>query len=284
MNEVQGDGRKTRLAEALAKLKAQGKTPQEIGRERAVFALRWLHRWGFSSPQIIDDLKGTKQRGLCAKLERFGLVRTAKTEAGMLGDLPRKIVVLTEQGLAEAERHCGNAEYLLNPLLDPHRVNQAQLRHDLMVQKATTLSLLAGQIHDFLTPRELAKRSEADIKQPDGVWTYEDDTTWPTLVELELTGKWGRKFDEFAERIAAAMTEMRYGKILILSDSLALLRRYHEGLKSGKEFNVWKPDCRGRFSVDRTKKVILPDSDCWGVPPLQYALFDGTKFSQPSLD
>jgi len=150
------------LAELREELKAQGKTTRQLGRERIYFALDWIYRWGWSSPSMIDMTTGAMRRGLCAKLVKAGLLIETKTAAGkILEDIPSKIVTLSEDGLAYVEKHKDEKELMDYPL-NPYRVNQALLRHDLLAQRATIRNLQAGKIEPFAPPENsLQNRRQA---------------------------------------------------------------------------------------------------------------------------
>jgi len=248
------------LAEQRAELKAQGKTTRQLGRERIYFALDWIYRWGWSSPSVIDMTTGASRRGLCAKLVRAGLLTETKTAAGkILEDLPSKIVTLSDDGLAYVEKHKQEQELLDYPL-NPYKVNQSLLRHDLLAQRATIKNLREGRIQEFRTPRELAAKSQPGVKQPDVLWINEAGRR--IAVEIELTAKFGRKLDDFVWSIVLSLSQLGdreplFDRCMIVTDSDAIVRRYMAAFKPGAIVNRWKKDAQSHFHIDR--KVEVPE-------------------------
>jgi hypothetical protein len=247
------------LAEQRAELKAQGKTTRQLGRERIYFALDWVYRWGWSSPSIIDMTTGAMRRGLCAKLLKAGLLTETKTAAGrILEDLPSKIVTLSEDGLAYLEKYKDDQELLDYPL-NPYKVNQSLLRHDLLAQRATLKNLLDDKIQEFRTPRELAAKSQPGVKQPDVLWINEAGRR--IAVEVELTAKFGRKLDDFVWSIVLSLSQVGdraplFDRCMIVTDSDAIVRRYMAAFKPGAIVNRWIKDTQSHFRVER--KVEVP--------------------------
>jgi hypothetical protein len=248
------------LAEQRAELKAQGKTTRKMGRERIEFALDWVYRWGWSSPSIIDMTTGASRRGLCAKLVRVGLLTETKTESGkILEDLPSKVVTLSDDGIAYVEKHKEEQELMDYPL-NPYRVNQSLLRHDLLSQKATLKNLLEGKIQSFKTPRELSDKSRKSVKQPDVLWV--DEIGRRIAVEVELSAKFGRKLDDFVWSIVLGLSQVGdreplFDRCIVVSDSDAIVSRYMAAFRPGAIVNRWIKDDQSHFHIDR--KVEVPE-------------------------
>lgn len=245
-----------RLVEARQAIQQAGKTTRAIGRERIHAALEWVYRWGWSSPSIIDMLTGAQRRGLCSKMVKAGLLVETKTAAGaILQDIPSKIITLSDAGITEVERF---RENLLDYNTNPYKVNQALLRHDLLAQKATLKNINSGKIKDYLTTRELAAKSEKQLKQPDVVWIMQDNRKM--AVEIELTAKFQRKLDEFILSIILSIHDKeekpaRFSRCAIISDSPAILKRYSEAFKPGKKFSRWRKDTQSKWHIDKTFDV-----------------------------
>jgi hypothetical protein len=245
------DEKTERLREAQQKLREAGKSTRAAGKDRALQALTWIYRWGWSSPGVIDALGGAARRGLCKKLEEAGLVQTVKTKSGqILADIPSKIVTLTAQGLEEVER---TIDDMIDYTIDPYRVNQNTLRHDMSVQRATLKNLRAGTITGFSTPAELSSKSQPGIKQPDAIWFLKGERR--LAVELELSAKFDRKLDDFVDKILTSISEKRFDRVAIISDSQAILRRYKAAFEPGHEVRVWQKDERGRWRIENRYEV-----------------------------
>jgi len=246
------------LAEQRAELKAQGKTTRQLGRERIYFALDWVYRWGWSSPSMIDMTTGASRRGLCAKLVKSNLLIETKTAAGkILEDLPSKIVTLSDDGLAHVEKHKQEQELLDYPL-NPYKVNQALLRHDLLSQKATIKNLLGGKIQEFRTPRELAAKSQPGVKQPDVLWINEAGRR--IAVEVELTAKFGRKLDDFVWSIVLSLSQVGdraplFETCIVVSDSDAIIKRYRSAFRPGATVHRWIKNNQSHWKIDKTLNV-----------------------------
>lgn len=247
------DDKTARLREAQQKLREAGKSTRAAGKDRALQALTWIYRWGWSSPSVIDSLGGAQRRGLCKKLEDAGLVHSVKTKSGqIMADIPSKIVTLTAQGLEEVER---KIEDMIDYTIDPYRVNQNTLRHDLSVQRATLKNLRSGTITGFSTPAELAAKSQPGVKQPDAIWFQKDGRR--LAVELELSAKFDRKLDEFVHRILTSLADKKFDRVAVISDSPAILKRYKAAFEPGHEVRIWGKDERGRWRI--TERYAVPD-------------------------
>jgi len=246
------------LAEQRAELKKQGKNTRQLGRERILYALDWIYRWGWSSPSIIDGTTGASRRGLCAKLVRAGLMTETKTAAGrILEDLPSKIVTLSDQGLAYVEKHKQEQELMDYPL-NPYRVNQSLLRHDLLAQKATIKNVIEGKIQSFKTPRELAAKSQKTVKQPDVLWINEAGRR--IAVEVELSAKFARKLDDFVWSVVLGLSQVGdraplFDRCVIVTDSEAIARRYMAAFQPGKTVHRWTKDTQSHWKIQDAVQV-----------------------------
>jgi len=246
-------------------LQATGKSPRQVGQERARTALTWIYRWGWSSPATIELLTGGNRGGLAAKLVRRGLLSRTKTESGGgHRDVPAYILTLTEAGVQEVERWLTDEAELLPYDTDPYRVNQSLLRHDTMAQTATARALQNRSIQAFLTERQMAARSRPGIKQPDVVWLQrgdEEDDQWLRFaVEVELSAKWSRDLDQFVHACVTSLTgdQPRFHQIILITDSPAIKARYENAFRPGSQYDLWERDPRRHWHVVDTTTV--PDT------------------------
>lgn len=107
-------------------------SPTAFGALRDRKILEWIWKWGYSTKPIIQKLTQTSRHGICDRLVKRGLLKETKTESG----LPvRSFFTLTDNGLAEVERHAMKLHKY--DFLDPFRVRQNMLRHDLLAQSFT---------------------------------------------------------------------------------------------------------------------------------------------------
>jgi hypothetical protein len=242
-----------RLAQARQELAQQGISTRGLGRERLLSACKWVYRWGWSAPAVVDLLGGSR-RGLSARAVQAGLMQATTTAAGgVLEDVPKKILTLTDDGIALVEKHLTEDE-LLEPE-DALRINQATLRHDFLVQKVTIKNLKTGKIADYLTPKEIAEASKKEEKIPDAIWIMPDNSKM--AIELELTAKFKRKLDDFVWGIVTALTSNppRFDRCAILSDSQATLTRYKSAFTPGKKIARWERDSQSHWRIRGWKEV-----------------------------
>jgi hypothetical protein len=253
MSEYEKTAARERLMAARRELAEQGISTRQLGRERLLASCRWVYRWGWSAPAIVD-LHGGARRGLSARAVAAGLMAETRTAAGgVLEDVPKKILTLTDAGIAFVEKHLTEDE-LLEPE-DALRINQANLRHDFIVQKATIKNLRDGKISDYLTPKEIAEASKKEEKIPDAIWIMPDNRKM--AIELELTAKFKRKLDDFVWGIVTALTSNppRFDGCAILSDSQAILTRYKAAFKPGNKIARWERDSQSHWRIRGWKEV-----------------------------
>lgn len=246
MREVQMQALRAALEAALA-----GRTSREVGREKDLAALRWVYRWGWSSPAVVDLVASPGRRGVCARLRKRGLLVAHPTPGGGgLKGVPAEVVLLSEDGVAEVEAELPESAILPYPPSDGRAVPWHQIRHDTLVQLWTARKLAADTITDYTTPRELMGRPSGNgVKQPDAVWWLADDGL-AVAVELELTAKKDRELHQAALAIITAVhpgsdtkANGPYDAVAILSHSQALLDRYRRLLTPGATITKYE---RGR--------------------------------------
>jgi hypothetical protein len=251
------DCKNTTKARNAAKIALAGKSPRQVGHEKTLKALKFLYRWGWSTPTIIDTFFNNGRRGLSARLLKSGLTKSERTEAfGGIKNMPMFIIKLTDAGVAEVEANISN----LMPY-EPFFFKN-QLRHDLGIQELTLRRVETGYAIDYQTPRELAKQSEAGKKQPDAVWTIQDDDQYlrNVAIELELSAKRDRELDQTIFRILKALNpnnKQHYDYFFIFSPSKAIIKRYKDALAKGK-LQTWKKNA-ARHWVEDKKIEIQPE-------------------------
>lgn len=130
------------LAFARNKLKEIGKSPTELGKLNRLKTLDLIYRWGCTSPSIVQNFLGMTKGGYLHRLSAQGLLKKVRTESGV----PEFIYTLTEAGLQEAERHA--LKPIRYPEIDPYKISQQLIRHNLLCQEITMNSLKAGTIDD----------------------------------------------------------------------------------------------------------------------------------------
>jgi hypothetical protein len=226
-------------------------TPKERANANRQTTADWIYRFGFSSSQVLKHVLQKQGAGWPSVAAKRGLLRSTKTESGV----PGVIYTLAEQGLELAERH--SMTLLPYPEIDPYRVNQATIRHNLLVQAMTIKAINNGQIVRVTTEKELNAGDQRGQKRPDAIWHFPDGQR--IGIEMELSAKWDRKLDEFISGIAASLDsevpEDRLDGFAIITDSEAICRRYREAMKPGEPLRYWRKNARHQWEVESHDKV-----------------------------
>jgi len=142
--------------------------------------------------------------------------------------------------------------------LNPYRVNQSLLRHDLLAQKATIKNLIEGKIQAFKTPREIAAKSQASVKQTDVLWLTGKGRR--IAVEVELSAKFGRKLDDFVWSIVLGLSQVGdraplFETCIVVSDSDAIIKRYRAAFRPGATVHRWIKNNQSHWKIDKTLNV-----------------------------
>ena len=229
--------------QAQRKAKLGDQTPNQYAKERDYKLLRWVWKWGYSSKIILQTLSESSRHGIVNRLVKNGLLTETKTESGA----PiTSFFTLTEKGLAEVERQAERLHFY--PYLDPYKVRQNTLRHDLMAQSYTVKNGIAGQIKKYDTPLTMREMSARNVKEPDCAWEMTDDEV--VAIEIELTKKWDRDFDDFRLKVVNALnSNSRYTKFYLVTDSKAIAKAYKEGMKPGTRVPLWEKNVHGKWNT-----------------------------------
>ena len=237
---------KTALAKARAAFSEFGISSTARGRQKLAMSCVWIYRNGYTSPDLLNRyVTNSGHSGIVRKLEREGLVSKTYIEGGgLIRGVPRYALTLTSAGVALAETTVSVA---LDYERDPARaVRRETLRHDMLVQFLTLQALSQGNISGYSSERELiamnaedvaARASSFAVKMPDARWDNDDGTA--TAVELELSPKWGRKFDDFRQGLFAGMRSGRWHAACIFMESPANHARYVAGFAEGASIPRW---------------------------------------------
>lgn len=244
--------------------KIQTQTPRERGEEKAMVALNWIYRWGFTSPSIIELLIDHNRNGLASRLAKAGLIQKTKTASGpATTGLPGFILTLTETGQDQVERTFTSDEELLPQQLDPHKINQRLLRHDLLCQQLTVNRMLSTtsnmQFEDYRSPKELTRKSAKGQKQPDAIWLLRDKAGQlrKYALEIELSAKWSRDLDEFVGNYVKALTgtDPKFDGMLLFTDSPALQERYSKAFRPSANYGIWQQTNTRHYSQTGTARI-----------------------------
>ena len=234
---------------AREKLKARGLSPTIIGKLNRLKVIDLIYKWGYTSPTIVQILLEITKGGYLPKLTDQGLLKKIRLEA-IGADIPQFIYILTNMGLAEAERHAnGLIEYV-----ELNGIKQNLVRHNLLVQATTINAMHQGVIDDYFSERMLATQDVLGQKRVDAVWIKAGIKIG---VEMELTKKWERDLDDFVLKTITAISDGKYSQFIIFSDSEAIIKGYTEAIKPGVPLRVWQKNEKGLWRVEKT--ITVPD-------------------------
>lgn len=230
-------------------------SPKEVQRQNLAKVLGWLYRWGYSTSDILSDLLGRKNRSHALRLVNAGWIQAVSIKG-----YPT-YYVLTEKGLAEAIHH--------SPILleykesDPYRVHLPTLHHNLIAQKEAIAALV--WYPDFITPRmyQFDKDSRplkiSDLILVDKIRSDSNElVNLLTGVEIELTPKWNHHLDMFVTNIVDDIQFQRLHKVLIISDSKAIRKRYKNAFQSGTRVKRWEKASGNKF-IDTRDDLVIPE-------------------------
>jgi hypothetical protein len=206
----------------------------------------WIYKWGYSSSPIIQQLLEKKSSNFTTVATRKNWLIKSATQSGM----PNFYYTLSPPSLDTATTHSlENYEY---PEIEPWRVNQDLIKHQLLAQKITLNRLQSGRISDYLTERMINTAGDKlGVKRPDVVFLMKD---LKIGVEIELSSKWGRKLDQFFMGIKSAFENGLYDGFFIYAESPKLIERYQIALN--KPLTSWKKDDRGHWVAK--EKIAFP--------------------------
>jgi DNA-binding PadR family transcriptional regulator len=230
-----------------------GQSPRERYLQNRRLAVDWIYRCGFTSAQNLRLCLKKESASWASIAVARGLLRSTKTESGE----PAVIYTLTESGLELAHHHA--TKLLPYPELDPYRVNQGKLRHDLLVQKLSLAAMRDGAILSVTTEREINEGDQKGQKRADAIWHL---TNGQKLgIEIELSAKWGRKLDEFITSIAGSLDparpEGRLDGFVVITDSEAICSRYRESMRPGQPMRRWRKNARQHWVVE--EEDVVPE-------------------------
>lgn len=225
-----------------------GVAPRKRGKENTIAVAKFIYRFGYSNTTTLTQVIDVETDGWFRAAKRRGDFASVRTAGG-------ELLVLTEPTLRIAEYH---AEQLTPyPELDGAKINLSQVRHNLFVQEVTLRAMTGGSLAGYQTEREIMTGDARGIKRPDVVWI--SNTGMRMAVEIELTSKWARHFDDFAAGIVAALDTSSgvatYDRFVIVTDSKALLNRYRESMSAGQPLHIWKKDGTGKWTIAKRTKV-----------------------------
>jgi len=240
-----------------------GLTTLEYSRKRAFAVCYWVLRWGVSTPSLIDKVSGATRLGVCQKLVEKGLLKKTKTASGgYVRGTARFIVTLTKLGLDFLQQG-GLDESIISKLVDPAKIRQDKLRHDLIAQDFTFENLRDGNIADYIPEHLNTVPHKENTKIADCIWIHADGTR--TGLEVELTPKFGRSLDQFIYNVCVALIDKKVDRFLLLTDRQSICDRYTAAMNSGS-VPLWFKNQQGRWTLKAqsfsTPKYLLEKLIC----------------------
>lgn len=253
--EEQYNGKKkimeARLASARSKQQEYGLSPREQGEIAEFQTLLHTYRWGYTTSGIIQTLLNRTSGGYLNRLSEKGLLVKTPTKSGS----PKHFYTLSSDGLAKVEAR--EVELWNYIEVNPHRINQSLINHNLICQKVTLATFRAQQISHYQTERQFFV--EGLPKVPDCIWQVWDDER--IGVEIELSQKWGIDLHKFLlgiwETLENPANPLGLNRFIIFSSSPAILKNYKFAISPGKFIPKYAKDDRGRWVV--VKQLEVPE-------------------------
>ncbi|BBE51876.1 hypothetical protein OYT1_ch2361 [Ferriphaselus amnicola] len=265
------------LANAREALKSSGKSPNELSMASRNLVLNWIYRWGYSTATVIQQLLNRTSAGYASRLSKQGWLIATPTKSGH----PKAYFTLSASGLAEAERQA--SELLRYPEIDPYRVNQSNIRHNLIAQVATLNAINAGLAKGYQTERMLISTDTQPLqKLPDVVLHLSSGLR--LAIEVELSAKWERDLDQFVLGIIQSLKiedgiPPAFDRFAIVSDSQAILSRYSAAMQPEATLKEWQKNSRNHW--ESIKSETIPD---WLIRKVDFHLFSRSGDSNGSSD
>lgn len=218
-----------------------GRRSIQAGSEKQRRVLDWIYRWGYSSGALITSVSGASRRDYAKRLHEKGLLR--KTPASRCS-ITKTLYTLTEEGLAHARR--ATTYDLDYPELDSRKIAQAVVYHNLICQREILHALNHQTQHfiDWESDRQFGPNLH-ETKRPDGVLLAIDGKR--TGVEIELSGKWARRLDQFVQRIVGSIHHARFEGYLVFVATEQMKARYQEAFKAGRRIHKWSQGQDNKF-------------------------------------
>lgn len=223
-----------------------GLSPNVVANAHRTQAFTWTYQHGYTSGAVIQQLLQQAASGWAARAERRGWLQSLVPVAGW----PLRIYALAAPALELVESLATSPVQYLE--LDMSRINQALIRHNLLVQQTSLLALREGIAVRVESERQFTSFDQQLQKRPDSVWHLADGRR--IGIEVELSGKWGRHLDQFVCSVIEAMSPRegvlpRLDGFQIFAVSPALIDRYRAALAAGAPLAVWGKDNKGNWRV-----------------------------------
>lgn len=257
------------LSKAREAIALSGKSPRMLGYEAKLKIVNWIYRWGYTTATVGQLLLNRTSGGYLQKLASQNVLVATKTISGS----PLCYFTLSNTGLEIAESNTSNLYKYVE--IDPFKVNQLTIRHNLITQKTTFKALSSGFITEYQTERMLfANGDKLGTKKPDSVWVT--STGMRIAIEVELSAKWDRNLDNFILKIIRALKPFEgntpyVDRFIVVSDSPAILERYKQAMQSNSSLRTWIKNSRGHWVVENTYSI-----PSWLIERIDFQLIEKT--------
>lgn len=210
--------------------------------EKRVLVCNWVNEWGWTTSEVIQRLCLTRTPGQANRLVQAGLLRAQRLDN-------TKGYLLTERGQQLALAHSSRQLKTLE------QINPSTARHDAIAQQIIVEKMLSGEFSRFLSSRTilfLIGESCYSRKIPDAVIRDKENRLY--AVEVELSGKWDRRLDEFVSRSIDMLQNgltlhlnAKFSEIHIYAESDALIERYKKAFEPNAPFFDWSKNGNGEY-------------------------------------
>lgn len=237
-------------------------SPMERADEKLEEALKWLNRWGYTTPAILGSLvqlenteiantptqqkAATEQQGrrLAQRMQIKGLVKTVLTggnwgfwkytndQNGVRKKTGPFLLILTELGK-------GAAQSIDVGLGAPHnrQVHGVQsIRHNLICQTVTIEYLKRG-FSDYEPEASRRTESKSGVKQPDCILIKDDGRR--VALEIELSPKRGAPLDRALISVCKGLETGRFDFCIYLFAS-AVASEIYESIWANRKLQIWQ--------------------------------------------
>ncbi|HZY19405.1 MAG TPA: hypothetical protein VFE82_13060 [Ramlibacter sp.] len=197
----------------------EDQTPQERAQEKAQLVCAWLAVMGHSTEAILREVLRVKARGICARLQRAGLLRRVAVPMSAVA-----VWALTAAGVRLGEFALRRR---VSYLTHPERLTLSRLAHEVAVQREAVARLQTDlpSLRRLKGDREL--RSIDAAARPDLLVRHIDQNGIETTVciEVEITSKGRRELMAKMRSILPLLTP-RTRWLWVISEGTTTCERY----------------------------------------------------------
>lgn len=229
--------------------------------------MRWLNRWGYSTPSILAELVGVDRTAgprLAAQLIKRDLAREVAAGGnwgywryGRNSATGRReaqgpfLLLLTEVGKTTAI----SLDSTVGAPWERQVAGIQSIRHNLIAQRFTIELLTKGQFSEYLPEPTTRAASQSGIKEPDVVVTNADGVR--VAVEIELTPKSHQTgaLDRALLAVAYALKRKTFDQCVYVFGSDHFRQQYERVWQSGK-LAEW----------EKRGSKWEPTGKVWGIP------------------